>query len=95
MNHHHLLHTVSRVTGGMLLANLHLLFWLSLLPFTTAWMDENHFATGPVFAYCLNLFLAGLAYTLLTYRIEATHGRGSVLDRAVGRDRKGWLSMAG
>lgn len=92
-NHHHLLHTVTRVTPGILWANLHLLFWLSLLPFTTAWMDENHFAAAPVFLYCLNLLLAAVAYTVLQLHIIATHGHGSALERAVGRDVKGRLSL--
>ena len=73
-NHHHLLHAVKHVNGAMLWANLHLLFWLSLFPFTTGWMGENHFATWPVIIYGINLLLAGLAYSILVRVIIAAHG---------------------
>lgn len=92
-NHHHLMHTVQKVSGGILWANLHLLFWLSLIPFTTGWMGENEFAQWPVFVYTLNLLLAGAAYFILSRRIIAVHGRESTLARAVGADRKGQLSV--
>ena len=91
-NHHHMLHTVQRVTGGILWANLHLLFWLSLIPFTTDWMAENRFATWPTFAYGLVLLLAALSYTLLQTCVIGTHGTDSLLARAVGADLKGKLS---
>ena len=91
-NHHHMLHTVQRVTGGILWANLHLLFWLSLIPFTTGWMAENRFATWPTFAYGLVLLLAALSYTLLQTCVIRTHGTDSLLARAVGADLKGKLS---
>ena len=92
-NHHHLLHTVKQVTGGIMWANLHLLFWLSLLPFTTAWMDDNHFEQWPVFVYCVNLLLAGAAYTILQLAIIAVHGQTSELALAVGSDFKGKFSL--
>lgn len=92
-NHHHLLHTVQKVSGGILWANLHLLFWLSLVPFTTGWMGENEFAQWPVFVYTLNLLLAGVAYFILSKRIIAVHGRDSALARAVGADWKGQISV--
>ncbi len=91
-NHHHLLHTVKRVSGSILWANLHLLFWLSLVPFTTGWMGENHFGQPPVFLYVLNLLLAALAYYVLQLRILAVHGTDSALARALGTDIKGKLS---
>ena len=91
-NHHHLLHTCQRVSGAMLWANLHLLFWLSLLPFATGWMGENHFAPAPTALYGVVLLMAALAYYLLQLAIIAAHGPGSVLKRALGRDLKGKLS---
>jgi len=91
-NHHHMLHTVRHVTGGILWANLHLLFWLSLVPFTTAWMAENHFATWPTFVYGLVLLLAAISYFLLQTCVIRTHGAGSLLAKAVGVDLKGKLS---
>ncbi|HEX6614664.1 MAG TPA: TMEM175 family protein [Gemmatimonadales bacterium] len=91
-NHHHLLHVTHRVTGGVLWANLHLLFWLSLVPFVTAWMGENHFAAVPTALYGVVLLLAGLAYLLLQLEILRVEGPGSVLAVAVGRDVKGKLS---
>ena len=92
-NHHHLLSAVQRVDGRVLWANLHLLFWLSLIPFTTAWMGENGFATWPVALYGAVLALAGVAYFLLTRALIALNGRESVLATAVGRDVKGWVSV--
>jgi uncharacterized membrane protein len=94
-NHHHLLHVTQRVTGGILWANAHLLFWLSLVPFVTAWMGENHFAPVPMAAYGIVLFLAGVAYLVLQRVIIASQGPQSVLAAAVGRDMKGKLSALG
>ncbi len=91
-NHHHMLHTVTEVSGGMLWANLHLLFWLSLFPFATGWMGENHFAPLPTALYGGVLLAAAIAYTILQATIIAAQGEGSFLARAVGRDRKGKLS---
>jgi uncharacterized membrane protein len=91
-NHHHMLHLTERVTGGILWANLHLLFWLSLVPFTTAWMGENHFAPAPTAAYGVVLLLVGLAYLILQRSILRTQGPDSLLARAVGSDLKGKLS---
>jgi uncharacterized membrane protein len=91
-NHHHMLQATDRVTGLILWANLHLLFWLSLIPFTTAWMGENHFAPTPAAAYGLVLLAAALAYYALQEAIIRDQGPGSRLARAVGRDRKGKLS---
>ncbi len=93
-NHHHLLHAVPHVGGHMLWANLHLLFWLSLMPFATGWMGENHFAPVPTAAYGMVLLMCALAWTLLQTAIIAVHGRASTLARAVGRDFKGKLSLA-
>jgi uncharacterized membrane protein len=91
-NHHHLLHTASRINGAILWANLHLLFWLSLFPFTTAWMGENHFAPLPTAAYGVVSLAAAVAYYVLQGRILAVEGSDSRLARAVGRDLKGRLS---
>ena len=91
-NHHHMLSTVHRVSGGILWANLHLLFWLSLFPFVTGWMGANHMAALPVALYGAVLFLAAVAYFLLQGVIIAHEGKGSLLARAVGRDIKGKLS---
>jgi TMEM175 potassium channel family protein len=91
-NHHHMLHVTEHVSGAILWANLHLLFWLSLFPFVTGWMGENHFATIPTALYGVVLFMAAVAYWILQQAIIARHGRESVLARAVGRDIKGKLS---
>jgi uncharacterized membrane protein len=91
-NHHHMLQVTDRVTGLILWANLHLLFWLSLIPFTTAWMGENHFAATPAAAYGLVLLAAALAYYALQQAIIRDQRPSSQLARAVGRDRKGKLS---
>jgi uncharacterized membrane protein len=91
-NHHHMLHAATRVSGPMLWANLHLLFWLSLFPFATGWMGENHFAAMPSALYGLVLLMAAIAYWLLEQAIIASEGSASVLKRAVGRDWKGKLS---
>jgi uncharacterized membrane protein len=93
-NHHHLLHAVKKVNGPILWANTHLLFWLSLVPFATAWMGENHFAAQPVALYGGVLLMAGLAYYLLSQCLIHFHGEGSVLGAAVGSDFKGKLSIA-
>ncbi|MEI8005906.1 MAG: TMEM175 family protein [Bacteroidota bacterium] len=92
-NHHHLLHTVKRVSGGILWANLHLLFWLSLIPFTTAWMGEHGFASQPVALYGIVLFMSAIAYTILTVFILYKHGRDSLLAKAIGNDFKGKISV--
>ena len=92
-NHHHLLHAVHHVTGGTLWANMHLLFWLSLVPFVTGWMDENHFAPITVAAYGLVLLCAGIAYFILTRVLLATHGHNSLLAQALGSDFKGKVSL--
>jgi len=91
-NHHHMLHTVRRVSGGILWANLHLLFWLSLFPFATGWMGENHFAAVPTATYGFVLLMAAIAYWLLQRAIIVTQGGDSLLARAVGRDFKGKMS---
>ena len=91
-NHHHMLQLCHRVTGGILWANLHLLFWLSLVPFVTGWMGENHFAPVPTAAYGAVLLMAAVAYWILQRTIIRSQGPGSVLARAVGGDIKGNLS---
>jgi uncharacterized membrane protein len=91
-NHHHMLHAADRINGAILWANLHLLFWLSLFPFFTGWMGENHFATLPTAAYGGVLLLASLAYFLLQTAIVAEHGPDSALATALGRDLKGKIS---
>lgn len=92
-NHHHLMHTVEHVDGRILWANLHLLFWLSLIPVTTAWLGESHFAQAPAILYGLVLCACGAAYTILTWTITAAHGPNSHLKRAVGSDVKGQASV--
>jgi uncharacterized membrane protein len=92
-NHHHMLHAVQHVNGRVLWANLHLLFWLSLVPFVTGWMSENHFAAVPVALYGVVLLMAGVAYYLLARILVAQHGRDSALARALGKDVKGMVSM--
>ena len=91
-NHHHMLHACSRVTGGVLWANLHLLFWLSLFPFVTGWMGENHFSAMPTAVYGGVLLAAAIAYWILQQTIIASQGPGSRLKVAVGNDWKGKLS---
>jgi uncharacterized membrane protein len=91
-NHHHMLHACQRVTGSMLWANLHLLFWLSLIPFATGWMGENHFAAGPSALYGVVLLMAAVAYWILQQLIIASQGPDSILKKAVGGDWKGKLS---
>jgi uncharacterized membrane protein len=92
-NHHHLLHATQRVNGATLWANLHLLFWLSLIPFTTAWVGENHLSSWPVAVYGIVLMLAGVAYFILTRALIRLHGEGSTLAKSIGRDRKGKVSV--
>jgi uncharacterized membrane protein len=92
-NHHHLMHAVKKVNGVILWANLNLLFWLSLMPFATAWMGENHFAAMPMVVYCLDLFMCGVAYVVLQVNIIKLEGAQSVLQQAVGRDFKGKVSV--
>src|SRR3978361_1522360 len=91
-NHHHMLQATERVSGLMLWANLHLLFWLSLVPFVTSWLGENHFAATPAAAYGIVLLAAALAYFALERVIIRTQGFGSLVAAAVGRDRKGKAS---
>ncbi|OIQ88786.1 hypothetical protein GALL_293100 [mine drainage metagenome] len=91
-NHHHLFHTTEKVSGAILWANLHLLFWLSLFPFATAWMGENHFASVPTAAYGVVLLMAAIAYWVLQRTIITSEGRGSVLKLALGSDWKGKTS---
>jgi uncharacterized membrane protein len=93
-NHHHMMHVCRRVTGSILWANLHLLFWLSLVPFATGWMGENHFAAMPAAAYGVVLLMAGIAYLILEQRIIAAEGNASLVKRAIGVDWKGKLSAA-
>jgi uncharacterized membrane protein len=92
-NHHHMLHTVERVNGAILWANMHLLFWLSLVPFATAWMAEHPFATWPTVLYGLILVMAALAYTVLQNAVICLHGKESILATAIGADTKGKISI--
>lgn len=92
-NHHHLMHAVRDVSSRVLWANLHLLFWLSLLPFSTGWMGENHFARIPVALLAGNLLAAALAYTVLLFEIIHHHGQEHPIAKAVGNDRKGKISL--
>jgi uncharacterized membrane protein len=91
-NHHHMLHATRNISGGVLWANLHLLFWLSLVPFVTAWMGESHFAPRPMALYGVVMLMAAMAYWILLAAILRTEGRDSPLGRAVGADVKGKLS---
>src|SRR6266480_5612902 len=93
-NHHHLLHTIKQVSGGILWANLHLLFWLSLFPFATAWIGENYVAPMPTAFYGCVLLMAAIAYYILQCAIIAKEGRDSLLAAAIGRDWKGKVSPA-
>ena len=92
-NHHHMLYTVKQVTGDILWANLHLLFWLSLIPFVTGWIGENHFAPVPMALYGVVLLMSAIAYFILQARIIKNHGQGSVLAKAIGKDLKGKASL--
>jgi uncharacterized membrane protein len=92
-NHHHLLYAIQRVNGATLWANLHLLFWLSLIPFTTAWMGENQLDSWPVAVYGIVLLLAGVAYFILAKALISLHGRGSALATSLGSDTKTKISI--
>ena len=91
-NHHHMMHSVTRVNGKILWANLHLLFWLSLVPFATGWMGENHFAKATLTLYGITLLMAGIAYWVLQSLIIKDQGKNSLLQKAVGKDLKGLSS---
>ncbi len=92
-NHHHLLHAISGVNGAILWANLHFLFWLSLIPFTSGWMGENHFSRAPVILYGIVLLMAGSAYSILSHALITYHGIDSTLAKALGNDFKGKISL--
>lgn len=92
-NHHHMFQVVQHVSGGVLWANLHLLFWLSLIPFTTGWMGENHFGPAPVALYSINLLCAAVAYFILTRALLGAHPKDSSLAKALGSDIKGKISI--
>lgn len=91
-NHHHMIHTCKKVTGPILWANLHLLFWLSLIPFATGWMGENHFGSAPSALYGVVLLMAAIAYWILQQLIISSQGANSILKKAIGSDWKGKLS---
>jgi uncharacterized membrane protein len=93
-NHHHLLFAAQHINGAVMWANLHLLFWLSLFPFTTGWMGENHFAPLPVAVYGIDCIMAAVAYTILLRFLLAAHGPDSTLAKAIGGDTKGYVSLA-
>ena len=93
-NHHHLLHVTERISGGVMWANLHLLFWLSLVPFVTAWMGEHEESPVPAAAYGAVLLMCGIAFTILVRAILSTPGGNPMLKAAIGRDGKGWMSVA-
>lgn len=93
-NHHHMLHACTGVTGAMLWANLHLLFWLSLFPFAAGWLGENHFAAAPTVLYGVVLLMAAIAYYLLQHVIIHAQGHDSILKKALGHDLKGKISLA-
>ena len=92
-NHHHLLHAAHHVNGLVLWANMHLLFWLSLLPVSTDWMGENHFTAAPTALYGLILLMAAIAYWILVHALISSNGKDSLLAKAIGRDNKGALSI--
>jgi uncharacterized membrane protein len=92
-NHHHLLHATRHVNGGILWANLNLLFWLSLMPFATAWVGENHFAATPMALYAADLCMCAVSYIILQARIIKAQGMDSLLSQAVGQDLKGKISL--
>lgn len=92
-NHHHLMHTVKKVNGTILWANLHLLFWLSLIPFATAWIGEHHFAPFPMMFYGIILLMSAVAYFILQNVILRHHGKDSLLSKALGKDYKGKASL--
>ncbi|HRH36847.1 MAG TPA: TMEM175 family protein [Flavobacteriales bacterium] len=92
-NHHHMLHATHSINGSVLWANMHLLFWLSVVPFVTGWMGENHFAPAPTAMYGVVLLMAGVSYSILQNTIIRHQGPGSLLKKAVGRDAKGYVSV--
>ncbi len=92
-NHHHMLHTVDKIDGKILWANLYLLFWLSLIPFATAWMGENHFARATMAVYGIVLLMAAIAYNILQKSIINKNGKDSILSKGVGKDMKGKISI--
>lgn len=92
-NHHHMMHTVKQVSGGILWANLHLLLWLSLIPFATAWIGEHHFAPFPMLVYGVVLLMCAIAYSILQLIIIKKHGENSILSKAIGSDIKGKASL--
>ncbi len=92
-NHHHMMHAVHKVTGTVLWANVHLLFWLSLFPFCTAWMGENNFGLWPVVLYGTVAAMAGIAYYILAHCLASIHGKDSTIAKALGKDRKGIISV--
>jgi uncharacterized membrane protein len=92
-NHHHLMHAVRNINGKVLWANIHLLFWLSLVPFVSGWMGENHFSKWPVILYGIVLLMAALSYFILTLALLSIHDKESTLSVAVGKDWKGKLSL--
>jgi uncharacterized membrane protein len=92
-NHHHMLYAVQHVNGKVLWANIHLLFWLSLIPFASGWMGENHFTTWPVALYGIVLLMAGTAYYILSQALIQLHGKDSFISKAIGKDRKGIISV--
>ncbi len=92
-NHHHLLHAAHKIDAKVMWANIHLLFWLSLMPFASGWMGENHFTTWPTALFGVVLLMAGFAYFLLSKSLVSLHGNESVLGKAVGKDQKGKISL--
>ena len=92
-NHHHLMQVVNKVNGAVLWSNIHLLFWLSLVPFATAWMGENHFSKWPVILYGFILMMAAVAYYILAQCLSNIHGKDSALAQAIGKDKKGIISL--
>jgi uncharacterized membrane protein len=93
VNHHHMLHAAKHVNGAVLWTNIHLLFWLSLFPFATGWMGENHFAKWPVALYGIISFMSGVAYYFLAHCLASLHGKNSTLAAALGNDWKGIISV--
>jgi uncharacterized membrane protein len=93
-NHHHLFQAVHKVNGNVLWANMHLLFWISLIPFTTSWMGENEFVAWPVALYGISLWMSGLAYFILVRTLLSIHAEDSPLTIAIGSDKKGYISLA-
>lgn len=93
-NHHHMIHSVEKINGKILWSNLHLLFWLSLIPFSTGWMGENHFAQNTILIYGVNLLMCAVSYTILTKSLVRTHGHNSAFTKSLGSDFKGKISVA-